>query len=424
MPREGGSHLNAPGRRTRTASSADLPAIESLLKSAELPLEGVAAILQGTDGGFAVTEAPDGLLGCAAIEIHGKRGLLRSVAVRADQRGRGVGEGLVLSRIGRARDLGLETLHLLTTSAAEWFPRFGFRPVERADVPEEIRATWEFTVHCPSSAAVLGLSLASPVVFVLVRGQFAGNLGMVCRAAKAFGFPEVRLVRPVLDVSSPEARWFAHGAEDVLDGVRVFDSLPDALADCFRSIGTTARRRHSNRPMREPAEAVDELRDAAPERKLAVVFGPEDDGLSNHELALCDFVLSIPRPAATGATLSLPASATIVAWEIAKARGVSLPPPIGRADLVERTRRPLTTSDVGELVELVATSLEAIGLHPLPDAIRFRGSIRDFLARARPTHGDRIFLRHLFAQLEKWKRRIAGEARRGTAAMLHDREEK
>ena len=226
----------------------------------------------------------------------------------------------------------------------------------------------------------------------------------------------------MLDPASPEARWFAHGAEDVLDGVRVLDALGDALADCFRSMCTSARRRHWNRPMREPLEAAEDFRDAAPERKLAVVFGPEDDGLSNDELALCDSAISVPRAPATGATLSLPAAATIVGWEIAKARGVELPPPVGPSQKVERMRRALATSELGELADLVATSLEGIGLHPLPDAIRFRGSVRDFLARARPTHADRIFLRHLFAQLEKWKRRIAGEARRGTTGMLHDRE--
>jgi TrmH family RNA methyltransferase len=415
--------LNAPGRRTRRATLADLPAIETLLGSAGLPTEGVAAILEGSRAGdFVVTEAPDGLLGCAAIETHRRRGLLRSVAVREDQRGRGVGEALVLDRIRRARALRLETLHLLTTSAAEWFRRFDFRVVERADVPEEIRAASEFAEACPASATVMVLSLASPVAFVLVRTQFAGNLGMVCRVAKSFGFPDVRLVQPSLDPASPEARWFAHGGEDVLDGVRVFADLPAAVADCFRSMGTTARRRHWNRPMREPTDAAEEFREASAERRLAVVFGPEDDGLSNDELALCDAAISIPRPAATGATLSLPAAATIVAWEIAKARGLELPPPIGRAEKVRRARRPLATSELSELANLVATSLEEIGLHPLPDAARFRGSIRDFLARARPTHADRIFLRHLVAQIGKWKRRIAGEARRGSAAMLHDRE--
>lgn len=406
----------------RPGTPADAPAIEALLRSAELPFEGVPALLDGRGGGFVVMEAPDALLACAAIEVHGRRGLLRSVAVREDLRGRGVGEALVLERIRQARSLGLETVHLLTTTAASWFPRFGFREIPRDDVPAEIRATWEFSVHCPESAKVLALSLASPVVFVLVRTQFAGNLGMVCRAAMTFAFPEVRLVRPVLDVASPEARWFAHGAEEALDRVRVFDSLEAAVADCFRSIATTARRRHSNRPLREPGAAAEDFREASPERRLAVVFGPEDDGLSNEEIARCDSVISIPRAPATGATLSLPAAATIVAWEIAKARGLELPSPIGRPAAVERAKRALTTSELEGVVDLVATSLEEIGLRPLPDTLRFRGSIRDFLARSRPTEADRVFLRHLFAQLAKWKGRVAGEARRGGPGMLGGRE--
>jgi amino-acid N-acetyltransferase len=411
--------LNAPGRRIRAAEPADLPVVSALLEASGLPVEGVADLL---DGSLAISEAPDGPCGCAALEVHGRHALLRSVAVARDRQGRGVGEGLVLDRILRARRLRLESVHLLTTSAAGWFPRFGFRPVDRADVPAEIRASWEFSTHCPASAAVMALPLASPVAFVLVRPQFAGNLGMVCRAAAAFGLADVRVVRPVLDPGAPEARRFAHGAEETLDAVEVFDSLDGALHDCFRVVATTARRRHWNRAMHEPAGLAELFREATPARKLAVALGPEDHGLSNDEIARCDVLVSIPRPRAMGASLSLPAAATILAWEIAKARGATLAVPPGRGEAIGRTKRPLDTSELGGFVESVATALEGIGLRPQPDAARFRGTLRDFFARARPTEADRVFLRHLFAQLGKWKRGVLEGARRETSRAARGRD--
>ena len=68
--------------------------------------------------------------------------------------------------------------------------------------------------------------------------------------------------------------------------------------------------------------------------------------------------------------------------------------------------------ELDALVDEISATLGEIGFRPRPNAVRFRGTMRDFLARARPTLGDRLTLRHLFAQVGKWKRRVAGEARR------------
>lgn len=253
------------------------------------------------------------------------------------------------------------------------------------------------------------LLLSSPVWFVLVGTQTPGNLGAVCRVAAAFGFPAVRVVRPEFAPLAEEARWLAHGAEDVLRSVTVHDSLTDALRGCSRSTAATARPRNWNRPVRSPAEAAQWLPadGAAP---LAVVFGPEDRGLTNEDLAQCDEVLSISLPEDAGATLSLPASASIVAWELARASS-SLP--TRSAPRSVEGARPLDSGGVDQLLDEIHTTLDEIGFRPKPNAVRFRGSLRDFLARAQPTEGDRRLLRHLFAQIGKWKRRVLSEARRG-----------
>ena len=403
--------MNAPGRRIRPAEPADLPAVRALLAAAGLPDVGVPELVAA--GLLALAEAPDALLGCAGLEIHGRRGLLRSVAVTPGRQRKGAGEALVLDRIREARRLRLTSLHLLTVSAATYFPRFGFAPIARTDVPSEIQATWEYSVHCPSEATVMELPLESPIVFVLVRPQFTGNLGMICRAATAFGFADVRIVDPVLDLEKPEGRWFAHGAEETLDAVGTFATLDDALHDCHRALATTARRRHWNRAMHEPPEMTEWFTAASASRKLALVFGPEDHGLSNDDMARCDGLVSIPRPPAIDASLSLPAAATVLAWEAARARGASLAVPVRREVAVARSKRALDSSELGAFVEQVAVALEGIGLKTQPDAVRFRGTLRDFFARAQPTEADRVFVRHLVAQLSKWKRSILGQAPRG-----------
>ncbi len=144
----------------------------------------------------------------------------------------------------------------------------------------------------------------------------------------------------------------------------------------------------------------------------AIVFGPEDRGLANDELAACDAIASIALPPEPGATLSLPAAATIIAWEIAGALERTGPRPAAEGPRSARGSVPLDADELTDLLEDVAETLSEIGFRPRPNAVRFRGSLRDFLTRARPTRGDRLMLRHVLAQVGKWKRRVAGELRR------------
>jgi tRNA/rRNA methyltransferase len=250
--------------------------------------------------------------------------------------------------------------------------------------------------------------MTSPIVFVLVGTRSPGNLGMVCRAAKAFGHFDVRLVVPRFEIPSEEARRLAHGAEDVLEQVRVFASLSDAVNDCFRSVATTARPRDSSRPVLEPWEIVERLSGDAP---TALVFGPEDRGLTNEELADCDGVASIALPDASRATLSLPAAAIIFAHELSRPRPGASHRPAARSERSSRGARLLGADELGRVAAEIEATLDEIGFRPRPNRARFRGSLRDFLSRARTTQGDRFFLRHVFAQVGKWKRRIASEAR-------------
>lgn len=254
--------------------------------------------------------------------------------------------------------------------------------------------------------------MASPIVVVLVGTRAPGNLGAVCRVAKAFGFPEVRLVAPEARPGDEEAGRLARGAEDVLAEVRELPSLREALAGCRRSGATTARARHWSRPVLHPSESAEAVA-ADPSAPYAVVFGPEDHGLTNEHLAECDEILSIPLPDDAGATLSLPASAAIVLYELARARGAERP--AARGARSEWSGRGVEAEEIEAMVDEMTATLGEIGLRPVPDAVRFRGTMRDFLARARPTVGDRRILRYVFAQVGKWKRRVLGELRRGEA---------
>ena len=137
--------------QVRAATPADLPAVERLVTQSGLPLDGLREAFPT----FVVAEAGDDIVGVAGLEVCCNNALLRSVAVADEWRSHGVGRALVTRVIGDAESRGISALYLLTTTADQYFPRFGFKPVARDGVPSDVRATDEFTSACPASAVVM-----------------------------------------------------------------------------------------------------------------------------------------------------------------------------------------------------------------------------------------------------------------------------
>jgi N-acetylglutamate synthase-like GNAT family acetyltransferase len=136
----------------RPATLEDLAPVRRLLVENGLPPDG----LEGQFGEAYAVAAEDGrVIGAAGVERYGRFGLLRSVVTTAERRGRGIGEALARDRLGWAERQGLETIFLLTTTTAGYFPRLGFVPVARESVPAEVRASGEFSSVCPSSAVAM-----------------------------------------------------------------------------------------------------------------------------------------------------------------------------------------------------------------------------------------------------------------------------
>jgi N-acetylglutamate synthase-like GNAT family acetyltransferase len=135
----------------RRAAPSDLGAVERLLASSDLPLEGVREALPT----FVVAQAGDDIVGVAGLEVCCDNALLRSVAVHPDWRSHGVGRALVTRVISDAEARGIHALYLLTMTAERYFPSFGFHPVGRDQVPADVRETSEFRSACPASATVM-----------------------------------------------------------------------------------------------------------------------------------------------------------------------------------------------------------------------------------------------------------------------------
>lgn len=136
-------------------------------------------------------------------------------------------------------------------------------------------------------------SLAPAVV--LVRPQLGMNIGMVARAMANFALDDLRLLAPRDGWPNPDAGPTAAGADHILAGARLADRMGDALAGCRITFATSARPRHSRKPVLTPREAAEKMREAVAQGlKPGILFGPERSGLTADDLAATDFIVTCP----------------------------------------------------------------------------------------------------------------------------------
>jgi amino-acid N-acetyltransferase len=143
--------------KIRKATTRDLDAVEGLLSTNDLPLDGVKENLSG----FVVAEESGRIIGTIGLEQFGSIALLRSAVVSNEHRRSGVGRRLVEHILEYAEKDGIEELFLLTTTAEDYFPRFGFTRTTRSAVPPAVKASVEFQGACPDTALVMTRRIAT-----------------------------------------------------------------------------------------------------------------------------------------------------------------------------------------------------------------------------------------------------------------------
>ena len=146
---EGGIH--DPKFRIRRATKSDLEPVSEMLTDSHLPVDGVADFI----GNFLVAEYDGAIVGSIGLEHYGPAALLRSAAVAKSMQGKGIGRRLVNEILGEAEKSGVTDVYLLTTTAENYFPSFGFERIERASVPDALGASAELQGACPASAVVM-----------------------------------------------------------------------------------------------------------------------------------------------------------------------------------------------------------------------------------------------------------------------------
>jgi tRNA/rRNA methyltransferase len=166
------------------------------------------------------------------------------------------------------------------------------------------------------------MDISQKVAFVLCRPMHSGNIGSAARALKNMGFSDLRLIAPAASADSRAARSMAVHAGDVLRSATVHPDLDSALADRAVAVGTTCRQglyRSGAEDVRASVRAIAELASSNP---VAIVFGPENHGLTNDELKRCHRLMTIPT-APDYPSLNLAQAVMVVAYELMLAGGTA-----------------------------------------------------------------------------------------------------
>lgn len=212
---------------------------------------------------------------------------------------------------------------------------------------------------------------------VLVRTNFPENIGMAARASSNFGHAPLYLAAPrrwVYEKALPTA---TSQGQPLLDAVTVTTNLPEAVAPCTLVVGTTARTGGARRQLLTPRQAAAEIAEHLhAEEEVALVFGPEDRGLSNEDLENCGRLVTIPT-APDASSLNLAQAVLLMMYECFLAL-----PGAARMDSHPCQSRRITARERELLFHELKASLMAIGTLPSDNPEHFFLPLARFFDRA------------------------------------------
>ncbi len=132
------------------------------------------------------------------------------------------------------------------------------------------------------------------VRIILVEPAGARNIGSVARVMKNMGLLHLTLVNPQCDHLEEEAQHMAVHAKALLESAQVVQTIPEGLVGCQRAIATLGRPYAAAIP-EHPREALPWLvANELEPNSTALIFGPEDRGLSNDEVSHAHRFITIP----------------------------------------------------------------------------------------------------------------------------------
>jgi TrmH family RNA methyltransferase len=223
---------------------------------------------------------------------------------------------------------------------------------------------------------------------VLCRPRYGGNIGAAARAVKNMGIGGLVLVAPER-YSQDEARMLASNASDVLEGASTFDTIEEAINGCEIVFGASRRIKSHRIRIMTPRESAAHIVGHMGEGSAAIIFGPEDNGLTSEELARCHGVISIPADDKQP-SLNLAQAIMVIAYELRM--GVDGLPSV-------RSFGDASESEFGQVMEQAEAVLEKSGFFLRNPKDRVLLHLKEILTNGVSTSQDARVVRGIFRRI-------------------------
>ena len=238
---------------------------------------------------------------------------------------------------------------------------------------------------------------------VLVGTLYTGNIGSACRAMANMGFHKLVLAAPNLQNSWDEGERMAVHATDILNGRQEFATFEEAVADCVAVVGTTARGGLYRQHVRAPRDCAADILSLAATGPVALVFGREDNGLENDEIAQCTHLLRIPSSPAYS-SINLAQATMICLYELYAASA--------DFEISDEKSPPAEASARKRLFELWRVAMLAIGFMKEDKADHMMQGFQRIFSRGVRTADDANIMMGVARQAE-WAAAHAGRCEIG-----------
>jgi len=231
----------------------------------------------------------------------------------------------------------------------------------------------------------------SQIAVVLVETTQPGNIGSTARAMENMGVTDLRLVNPC-EVDHPEARMFSMNARHLLYEAKIFSSLKEAVQDCQLIIATSNRQRDKIQTSNSIYDLPSIIQACDPDISIAIVFGPEQSGLTNEDMSLCNEWVYIPTFGKTS-SLNLAQAVMVLLYESSKLYHVKR---VSEPEAME----PASSQSIEGMKEHFFRILETTGFLRLSSRNTIWGSFSGLIGRAKPDERDVRLIRGFFNRIE------------------------
>lgn len=248
-------------------------------------------------------------------------------------------------------------------------------------------------------------SILDNIAIVLVHPKFPENIGAAARSAFNMGLSRLIIISDKEPDRDSMAKMATHKAVHIIDSMEIHARLEDALQPFSHIIGTTARRGRQRGSERSPRQIVNSMVDILPNNQVAILFGPENCGLTNNELKYCHETSAIPT--ADFSSLNLAQAVAIHCYEIY--HGI-----IHEKKDIEPVTQIATSFELEGMYKHVEEALVKINFLEEKNHTYWMNNIRRFLGRLQLSSKESNIIRGICRQFLWHSSQHSGEKKNNT----------